>query len=147
MKIVATNRTARHNYLILETYEAGMVLEGCEVKSLRAGGASLRDSFARFERGEIYLDNCHISPYVHARNDGYNPTRKRKLLLHNAEIKKLLGKVSERRLTLIPLRIYFKAGKAKVELALARGKRLYDKREELKRRAARREVEQALKGK
>lgn len=146
MKVVATNRAARHNYFILETYEAGMVLEGCEVKSLRAGMASLKESFARVEGGEVYLDNCHINPYVHASDEGYNPTRRRKLLLHKRQILRLFGKVSEKGLALIPLRIYFKAGKAKVEIALAKGKRLYDKREELKRRAAQREVEQALKG-
>ena len=144
-KIVCVNRQARHNYFIDETYEAGLVLQGSEVKSLRDGKANLKDSHARILRGEAFLLNTHISPYSAASQFGHEPTRTRKLLLHRNEIRRLTGKVKERGLTLIPLRLYFRNGRAKVELALAQGKKLYDKRETLKRKTAEREVERSLK--
>ena len=144
-KIVATNRKARHDYHILETWEAGMVLQGTEVKSLRQGQANLKDSFAHIEGEEIFLRNLHISPYEFGIVAEQDPNRKRKLLLHKKEIKKLLGKTAERGLTLIPLRLYFKRGLAKVEIALAKGKRSYDKRRDLKKREANREIERAVK--
>ncbi|RJQ51123.1 MAG: SsrA-binding protein SmpB, partial [Actinobacteria bacterium] len=127
-KVVATNRKAYHDYDIEEVYEAGIVLQGTEVKSLRVGRANLRDSFARVKGDELYLHNVHISPYSHGNIANHEPRRMRKLLLHKAEIKRLMGKVAERGLTLVPLRIYFKGNVAKVELALARGKARYDKR-------------------
>lgn len=144
-KIVCVNRRARHDYFIEETYEAGLVLKGSEVKSLREGRANLKDSYARILKGEALLLNTHISPYPAAHQFNHEPTRTRKLLLHKKEINRLTGKVRERGLTLIPIRLYFKNGKAKVELGLARGKKFYDKRETLKQRAARREVERSLK--
>jgi SsrA-binding protein len=143
--IVATNRKAFHDFNILEKMEAGIVLQGMEVKSLREGRANLRDSFARIRNGEVYLYNVHISPYSHGRSVAYDPRRTRKLLLHRHEIARLIGKINEKGLTLVPLSIYFKRGKAKVDLAVARGKKLYDKREELKARAHEREIAQALK--
>ncbi|MBI2361165.1 MAG: SsrA-binding protein SmpB [Deltaproteobacteria bacterium] len=144
-KNVCVNRRARHDYFIEETYEAGMVLRGSEVKSLREGKANLKDSYDRIQKGEAYLLNTHISPYPAANQFNHEPTRSRKLLLRKKEIERLSGKTKERGLTLIPLRLYFKGGVAKVELGLARGKKLYDKRETLKRRAAQREVERSLK--
>ncbi len=135
IKPVATNRRARHDYEILETLEAGISLLGPEVKSLREGRASLREAYAVIRRGEVFLQKLHISPYEPAtRENPEDPTRERKLLLHRAQIRKLGGRVAERGLTLIPLRIYFKDGRAKVELGLARGKHTYDKRAALRRR-------------
>jgi SsrA-binding protein len=142
---ICVNRQARHNYFIDETYEAGIVLLGSEVKSLRDGKANLVDSYARIQKGEAFLINTHVSPYPGANQFNHEPTRTRKLLLHRREIERLTGKTKEKGLTLIPLRLYFKAGKAKVELGLARGKKLYDKRETLKRKMAQREVERSLK--
>lgn len=139
------NRQARHNYFIDETYEAGLVLVGSEVKSLRDGKANLSDSYAQIRKGEAFLINSHISPYPGANQFNHEPTRTRKLLLHTREIARLTGKTKERGLTLIPLRLYFKHGRAKVEIALARGKKLYDKRETLRRKVAQREVERSLK--
>ncbi len=144
-KIIATNRKAKHDYHILETYEAGIVLRGTEVKSLRQGQANLKDSFACIEGEEVFLRNLHINPYEFGIVAEQDPTRKRKLLLHKKEIKKLLGKTAERGLTLIPLQLYFKQELAKVELALAKGKRSYDKRQDLKKREAKREIERAVK--
>ncbi len=144
-QIVCVNRQARHNYFIDETFEAGLVLVGSEVKSLRDGKANLSDSYARIQNGEAFLVNAHMSPYPGANQFNHEPTRTRKLLLHQREIERLTGKTRERGLTLIPLKLYFRRGKAKVELALARGKKLYDKRETLRRRAADREVERSLK--
>lgn len=144
-KSVCVNRRARHDYFIQETCEAGLVLQGSEVKSLRDGKANLKDSYARILKGEAFLLNAHISPYSAANRFNHEPTRTRKLLLHKREIRRLTGKVKERGLTLVPLRLYFKNGKAKVELGLARGKKLYDKRETLRRKAVDREVEQSLK--
>ena len=146
-KIVCVNREARHNYFIDEIYETGLVLLGSEVKSLRDGKANLKDSYARIQKGEAFLVNAHVSPYPGANQFNHEPTRPRKLLLHQREIERLTGKTKEKGLTLIPLRLYFKNGRAKVELGLARGKKLYDKRETLKRKMAEREVERSLKSK
>jgi len=142
---VCINRQARHNYFIDEVYEAGLVLMGSEVKSLRDGKANLKDSYARIQKGEAFLVNAHVSPYAGANQFNHEPTRTRKLLLHQREIERLTGKTKERGFTLIPLRLYFKNGRAKVELGLARGKKLYDKRETLRRKVAEREVERAIK--
>ena len=144
-KIICVNRQARHNYFIDETYEAGLVLVGSEVKSLRDGKANLVDSYGQIRHGEAFLINAHISPYAGANQFNHEPTRTRKLLLHAREIERLTGKTKERGLTLIPLKLYFKDGRAKVELGLARGKKLYDKRETLRRKVAEREVERSLK--
>ena len=144
-KLVCVNRQARHNYFIDETYEAGLVLLGSEVKSLRDGKANLVDSYAQIRHGEAFLINAHISPYAGANQFNHEPTRTRKLLLHAREIERLTGKTKERGLTLIPLKLYFKDGRAKVELGLARGKKLYDKRDTLRRKVAEREVERSLK--
>ena len=142
--VVTVNRKARHDYEILETFEAGMVLTGSEVKSLRDGRVNLKDSFARVDRGEVFLMNAHISPYAAANRFGHEPERTRKLLLRREEIDKLAGKVNERGLTLVALRIYFKRGRAKIELGLARGRRAYDKREAIKKREMEREADRAM---
>jgi SsrA-binding protein len=147
MKIVTQNRKARHDYHIIETWEAGLVLKGTEVKSLREGKANLKDSYARVERGEVFLYRFHISPYEKGSHYNHDPLRPRKLLLHRREIRKLKGRVEERGLTLVPLKVYFKEGKAKVEIALAKGKRMYDKREAIARRDSDRDVSRTLKGK
>jgi SsrA-binding protein len=147
-KTVVTNKKARYLYDIEETYEAGMVLTGPEVKSLRMGRANLADSFARVVNGEVYLYNMHISAYPFSREAQLeDPRRTRKLLLHKKEIERLAGKVAERGYTLIPLRVYFKDGWAKVELALAKGKKLYDRRETIKRREEERSLRRRFKGK
>ncbi|MSP37840.1 MAG: SsrA-binding protein SmpB [Deltaproteobacteria bacterium] len=143
-QVVCVNRQARHNYFIDDTYEAGLVLVGSEVKSLRDGKANLSDSYANIRKGEAFLINFHISPYPGANQFNHEPTRTRKLLLHAREIDKLTGKTKERGLTLVALKVYFKNGRAKIELGLARGKKLYDKRETLKRKDAAREVERSL---
>lgn len=141
-KIVATNKKAFHDYAIESTLEAGVVLTGPEVKSLRAGRANLRDGYAAIEKEEVWLYNVHISPYSHATNVQTDPLRTRKLLLHEREIKKLTGKVKEKGFALIPTKIYFiPNGKVKIELALARGKKLYDKRAALKKKQSDRELE------
>lgn len=145
MKIVATNKKAYHDYHIEETYEAGMALRGTEVKSLREGRANLKDSFARIDKDEIFLLNCHISPYSHGNIANHDPLRTRKLLLHRREIQRLIGKIQQKGYALIPLKIYFKNEKAKVELGLAKGKKAYDKREDIKKREAGREMEKAFK--
>ena len=145
MKIIATNRKALYNYHILDSFEAGMVLKGSEVKSLRIGRTSLKESFARIEGNEAFIYNLHIAPYSHQGIPGPEPTRPRKLLLHKREIKRLIGLTSQKGLTLIPLKIYFKARRAKVEIALVKGKKKYDKREKLKRKTAQREIARALK--
>ena len=132
--IVAVNRKARAEYTVLETVEAGLVLQGTEVKSLRDHRATLQDSFARVERRGAYLYNLHISPYAYGHQDNHDPRRTRKLLLHKAQLRDLRGRTTQKGLTLIPLKIYFRRGVAKIELAVARGKRHYDRREELKRR-------------
>jgi SsrA-binding protein len=147
-KVVATNRKAFHDYFIEEKFEAGIVLQGTEVKSLREGRVNLQDSYASVREGEMFLHNCHVSPYSHGNIMNHDPTRVRKLLLHKTEINKLLGKTQQKGLTLIPLRIYFsKRGHAKVELGLAKGKKLYDRRESIKAREAGREVQRAIKEK
>ncbi|WAX58576.1 SsrA-binding protein SmpB [Jatrophihabitans cynanchi] len=143
-KIIAQNKKARHDYSILDVYEAGIVLTGTEVKSLRLGRASLVDGFATIDDGEIYLRNVHIPEYTHGSWTNHEPRRTRKLLLHRGEILRLIGKTKESGLTLVPLSIYFAAGKVKVEIALARGKRSYDKRQDLARKDADREVRRAL---
>lgn len=143
-KVVATNRKARHEYEILDTYEAGLVLKGPEVKSLRQGKVGFQDAFARLERGEIWLYSLHISPYEQAARENEDPMRTRKLLLHKQEIRRLVGQVEEKGLTLIPLQIYFRRGYAKVTLALARGRKLYDKREKLKRKTQDDEARRAM---
>lgn len=143
-QVICVNRQARHNYFIDETYEAGLVLVGSEVKSLRDGKANLSDSYAQIRKGEAFLINCHISPYSGANQFNHEPTRTRKLLLHEREIERLTGKTKERGLTLVALKLYFKDGRAKVEIGLGRGKKLYDKRETLKRKNAEREIERSL---
>ena len=145
IKIACENRKARHDYFIHETYETGIELVGTEVKSLRAGRANLRDSYAYIKNGEVFLDHMHISPYDQGNQFNHDPLRVRRLLMHKAEILKLFGKTQEKGMTLIPLKVYFKHGRAKLELALASGKHNYDKRQSLKEKAAKREVEQALK--
>jgi SsrA-binding protein len=144
-KVIARNRRALHEYHIEDTYEAGLVLTGTEVKSLRAGRASLTDGFAQITDGEVWLHNVHIPEYTQGTWTNHTPRRIRKLLLHRQEIERLASKTAEQGLTLIPLSLYFKDGNAKVELALARGKRTYDKRQDLARRDAAREIDRALK--
>ncbi|OGW82964.1 MAG: SsrA-binding protein [Omnitrophica bacterium RIFCSPLOWO2_01_FULL_45_10] len=139
-KIIATNRQAHYNYTILETVEAGLVLSGTEVKSLRTGQANLKDSFARAEGNEIFIYNMHIAPYEFGNMANLDPLRPRKLLLHKNQIKRLIAELSLKHLALIPLRLYFKNGIAKVELAVAKGKKLYDKRESIRRRETEREI-------
>jgi SsrA-binding protein len=143
-KLIAQNRKARHDYAVLDTYEAGVMLTGTEVKSLRLGRASLVDGFATIDDGEVFLRNVHIPEYDQGSWTNHEPRRVRKLLLHRDEIERLIGKTKESGLTLVPLSIYFSHGKVKVELALARGKRSYDKRQDLARRDADREVQRAL---
>ena len=143
-KVIARNRRARHEYHIEDVFEAGLVLTGTEVKSLRAGRASLADGFAQISDHEVWLHNVHIPEYTHGTWTNHEPRRTRKLLMHRKEIDKLAAETSERGLTLVPLSLYFKDGKAKVELALARGKRTYDKRHDLASRDAAREVDRAL---
>lgn len=144
-KNITVNRKARHEYSILQTYEAGIVLTGTEVKSLREGKANLVDSYAFLNKGEVWLNSAHISEYKHGSISNHDPTRSRKLLLNKSEIRKLIGKVKEKGLTLIPLRLYFKKGKVKVELALAKGKKVYDKRETIAKRDLQREQERRFK--
>ena len=146
-KVVATNKKARHNYHIVDTYEAGIVLKGTEVKSIRNGNVNIKDSHARIKNGEVFLLSMHISPYKQANIFNHDPLRDRKLLLNKKEIKRLIGKVEERGMTLVPLRLYFKNGKVKVEIALVKGKRLYDKREDIAKRDLEREQERELKRK
>jgi SsrA-binding protein len=141
---VATNPKARHDYEILETMEAGMVLTGSEVKSLRGGSASMRESFAIIRDGEPLLIGMHIGPYAQAGYAGHEPTRTRKLLLHKDEIQRLVGKTAERGLTLVPLKVYFNHGLAKIELGLAKGKKTYDRRETLKERDAQMQIDRAM---
>ena len=144
-KIVCTNRKAHRDYTFVDRFEAGMVLTGTEVKSLRDGKANLKDSYAQIEREELFLYNMHISPYTHGNIANHDPTRKRKLLMHKREIQRLIGKIQEKGLALIPVSVYFVRGKAKVELALGKGKREYDKRQDIKKREQTREIEKAMK--
>jgi SsrA-binding protein len=143
-KLVASNRRARHDFDILETHEAGLVLQGTEVKALRDSRADLKESYARIDGNEAWLLGLHISPYAQGNRANHDPLRPRKLLLHRGEINRLLGKIMEKGLTLVPLRLYFKEGRAKVELGLARGRKTLDKRHAIREREERREVARAL---
>ncbi|GAB3850224.1 SsrA-binding protein SmpB [Verrucosispora sp. WMMD703] len=143
-KVVASNKKARHDYAILDTYEAGMALTGTEVKSLRAGRASLVDAFAQERDGELYLHSMHIPEYVQGTWTNHEPRRTRKLLLKRLEIDRLIGKLRESGLTLVPLQVYFSDGWAKVEIGLAKGKKAYDKRQDLAKRDADREIQRAV---
>jgi SsrA-binding protein len=145
IKIIAENRKARHEYFIEDEYEAGLVLKGTEVKSLRQSRANLKDSYAKVRNGELFVHQMHISPYPFAYYDNHDPLRIRKLLLHRYEIKRLYGKLAERGYALIPLRLYFREGKVKVLLGLAKGKRQYDKRETLRRRDQKRDMDRIKK--
>jgi len=144
-KLICNNKKAYHDYFIEEKFEAGMVLKGTEVKSLRMGRANLNDSFALVKSGEAFLHNFHISPYDFGNRENHDPDRMRKLLLHKQEITKLFSKVREQGYSIVPLRIYFKGRHAKLELGLARGKKLYDKREDIAKREARRDIDRAMK--
>ncbi len=144
-KSIATNRRALHDYDVLERMEAGLVLAGTEIKSVRAGKISLQDGFARVDRGEGWLENVYIAPYEHGNRFNLEARRRRKLLLHRGELNRLVGKVQEKGLTLVPLRVYIKGSRAKIELGLARGRKLYDKREAIAERDADREIERAFK--
>jgi SsrA-binding protein len=146
-KFLAENRKALHDYEVLETFEAGLVLVGTEVKSIKDGRVNLRDSYARVERDEVWLFNVHISPYSSRGYADHEPLRKRKLLLHRAEIRKLIGRTVEKGLTLVPLRMYLKNGRVKIVVSLARGKKMHDKRETIKRREVDRETRAAVKSK
>ncbi|MBN1867233.1 SsrA-binding protein SmpB [Candidatus Sumerlaeota bacterium] len=145
VRMVAQNRKARHRYHIEQTWEAGIALRGTEVKSLRAGQASLSESYAEIHAGEVYINNFHIPPYEQGNRFNVDATRQRKLLLHKREIKKLVGAVTQKGYTLVPLRVYFRGQRAKVEIALARGKKEYDKRQDIKERESRREMDRARK--
>lgn len=144
VKFLATNRKARHDYHVEETYEAGIALLGNEVKSIRQGKANLRDGYAAFQAGELYLHNCHVNPYEQAGRFHADPLRPRKLLMRREELRRLIGKVEEKGLTLVPLSLYLKGSRVKVSLALARGKKQYDRREDIKTREADREVARAM---
>lgn len=144
-KVVAQNRKAKHDYFIEDTFEAGIVLKGTEIKSVRKGSVNIKDAFARVEKGELFLHNMHISPYAQGNRYNHDPLRTRKLLMHKKEIAKLAGATKEKGYSLIPLKIYIKNGFAKVLLGLARGKKKYDKREALKKKTAQREIEKAFK--
>ena len=145
MKIIAENRKARHDYIIEESFETGIVLTGTEVKSMRGGRINLKDSYAQIENGESFLHGMHISPYEHGNIFNVDPLRPRKLLMHKREIMRLFGKVKTDGLTLVPLKVYFERDKVKVELALVRGKKLYDKREAAAEKSAKREMDRAIK--
>ncbi len=144
LRTLCTNRKARHDYHVEETYEAGIALLGSEVKSIREGRANLRDSYAAFREGELFLYNCHVSPYAQASRFNPDPLRPRKLLMRRQEMQRLVGKVEEKGLTLVPLSLYLKGRRVKVGLALARGKKQYDRREDIKRREAEREIARAV---
>jgi SsrA-binding protein len=144
VKVIATNRKARHDYLIEESFEAGMVLTGSEIKSIRAGQVNLRDSYATIRDGELWLLNAHITPYQQASYQNHEPRRDRKLLAHRREINRLTGKLQEKGLTLVPLRLYLKDSRAKVELGLGKGKKSYDKRQALRERDDQRQIDRAL---
>jgi SsrA-binding protein len=143
-KLVAQNRKARHDYSVEETFEAGIVLQGTEIKSIRGGRVNLKDSFARVQNGEIFLHNMHISPYEQGNRHNHEPLRTRKLLLHKKEISKLLGATKEQGYSIVPLKLYLKNGFAKILIGLAKGKKNYDKREDLKKKTANREIEKAF---
>ena len=145
VKVVATNRKAYHDYEVEETHEAGVVLTGTEIKSVRAGSVNLRDSYAQVRNGEMWLMNVHIAPYEPASRQNADPYRDRKLLMHRGEIMRLMGRVQEKGLTLVPLRMYLKHNHAKIEVGLVRGKKLYDKRQAIAKRESAREMERAVK--
>jgi len=145
IRTIATNKKAKRDYFIDDIFEAGLVLEGTEVKSLREGRVNLKDAYARIKNGEVYLISAHISPYAFGTHKNHDPERERKLLLHRREIRRLYGKTQERGFTLVPLSIYFKNGRAKLELGLGRGKAKYDKREAIKKKQEQRDLERALK--
>jgi len=145
IKVVAQNKKAWHDYFIEQTFEAGIVLSGTEVKSIRLGKVNLKDSYADIKDGEVFINNMHISPYEQGNIFNKDPLRERKLLLHKYEINKLLGFIQQKGLTLIPTKIYFKRGKVKVELAVARGKKLYDKRADIAEKDAKREIDRKMK--
>ncbi len=145
MKIVSNNKKAYHDYFIIDTYEAGIELKGTEIKSVRKGSANLKDAFIRIKDNEAFIENMHIAPYEQGNRYNHEPLRTRKLLLHKKEIRKLQKEVKENGLTIIPTKLYFNTSKAKVEIALARGKKLYDKRQDLKAKDAKRDIERALK--
>ena len=145
MKLVANNKKAYHDYFIEEKYEAGIVLHGTEVKSMRMGKCSIKEAFVRVENGEVFVYGMHVSPYEKGNIFNKDPLRVRKLLLHKQEINRMAGKIAEKGYTLVPLQVYFKDGKAKVEIGLARGKKLYDKRQDIARKDQRREAEKELK--
>ncbi|MEQ6376824.1 SsrA-binding protein SmpB [Bacillaceae bacterium S4-13-58] len=143
--VIAQNRKARHDYFIEETYEAGLVLKGTEIKSIRAGRVNLKDAFARVHKGEVFIHNMHISPYEQGNRFNHDPLRTRKALLHKKQINQLIGETQQQGYSLIPLKIYIKNGFAKVLIGLARGKKKYDKREDLKQKQAKRDIERAMK--
>lgn len=143
-KIFAFNRIASHNYFLFDKYEAGVELRGTEVKSIREGRANLKDSYAQVKNNEVWLLNCHISPYSHGNRQNHDPLRPRKLLLHKSEIRRLLGKTTERGFTMIPLQLYSKKGRVKCEIALAKGKHVHDKREAIRRKESDREARAAM---
>ncbi|HEY9785583.1 MAG TPA: SsrA-binding protein SmpB [Candidatus Obscuribacterales bacterium] len=145
IKVVADNRRARHEYEVIEVYETGIELVGTEVKSMRNGKANLQDSFARIENGELWLYNCHISPYDYGNRFNHDPVRKRRLLMHKREITKLKSKTQEKGLTLVPLKLFFKGNWAKLDLALAKGKQLYDKRQSIAKRETKRDLDRVMK--
>ncbi|HFD40007.1 MAG TPA: SsrA-binding protein SmpB [Anaerolineae bacterium] len=145
IKVIATNRKARHQYQFYDTYEAGLVLRGSEIKSIRAGRVSLQEGFVIFEGGEAWLVNVHIAPYDPASRQNHDPRRRRKLLLHRREIDRLAGRVQEKGFTVVPTKLYLKGGRAKVEIALVRGKKQYDKRQTLAKRDSKRRIERAIK--
>lgn len=144
-QLIAKNKKAYHEYEVLDRFEAGVALLGTEVKSIREGRVNLKESYARVKDGEIWLENCHISPYTHGTYSNHEPMRSRKLLLHRREINKLIGSTVKKGLTLVPLSMYFKDGKVKIEIALVRGKQLYDKRETARRKTVEREIQRELK--
>jgi len=144
IKVVATNRKARHDYFLLDTYEAGLVLQGSEIKSIRAGQISLKEAYVRVDGEQAWLVNAHIAPYDPASRENHDPTRDKKLLLHKKEIDKLWNEVRQKGTTIIPLRVYLSRGRAKLEIAVAKGKRHYDKRQSIKERDAQREIDRAL---
>jgi len=144
IKLIANNKKAYHDYFIDDVYEAGIALQGTEVKALRLGNANLKDSFCRIRNGEVFVDNMHISPYEMGNRENHDPTRSRKLLLHREEIGKLIRKVEEKGFSLVPTKLYFKNSRVKLEIGVARGKKLHDKRETLKRKEADREMARAI---
>jgi SsrA-binding protein len=145
MKVVSQNKKAFHDYFILETYEAGIELKGTEIKSVRKGSVNLKDSFIRIKNNEAFIENMHIAPYEQGNRFNHEPLRTRKLLLHRKQIKKLQKEIKESGLTIVPTKLYFNTSKLKVEIALAKGKKLYDKRQDLKAKDAKRDIEKALK--